>query len=561
MNFLSSILTNNNQQFFQSPSTQSPSTQSQSTQSQNSCCSPSYCAGQSKDQFSFGDEQASTASPEKDQTAESAFKLIEAVLALFKQLLGIGGDKESSPSESSGPKPSGQENSGGSQGPSYGSGNDSYNPGNNGGGGGGNNSGGGGGVSNNGGSSSGGSSNEMPSSGASNNGASNNGGSNNGGSNNGVSNSGGSNNGASNSGGSPTGGSNPSGGASGTDSSSAASSATPSKPVITPSEGKYFGYGVNADKFITDKGYRDKVFGDIKASGAKGILTTENLMKPDSMANPANRAKAAEFVKLANEGGAQVRGHTLNWHRQGDPGMAGLQSGDSKAGIARLEDTIGNTMKDVGKGVKTWDVVNEAFNEDGSLRGANSDAGNKNQSLRVIPGDKDGKNDGMEMSYKIARKNSPDAKLMYNDFNLEFNDKKFDAALSKIKDMNARSEAEGGPKLVDGIGFQGHFKASNFSDPQYMNKMREHIREAKEAGLEVQFTEIDIRDDNDITDEAASFGKLLKEEGVDVAEWWNVSDNESWITKEFGAGNHAPTLNNNDGSRKPAFNAFMEAFK
>jgi endo-1,4-beta-xylanase len=552
----------------------------------------SQSVDQPKNQFSYGKDQSSAASPEKDQN-EGVKKLLESILELLKKVLGMGGnDKGSSPDAGNKDKSGGQNNANSPQSSCGGSGDDAKQNSPLG------NSNSGAAPQNQVGSQ--GNMNEPPnrenknsnlgnqgnqgSSGAAGNDPRQNFGYGDKGAEGGNQNNAGSSTGANptqNNAGSNTGANaaqNNNGSSNGenatqnnTGSNSGANSSKNSERFLTAAEtsekspastkgGKSFGYGVDADKFIGDKGYRDKVFGDIKASGNKGILTAENLMKPDSMNDPANRAKAAQFAKLANEGGAEVRGHTLNWHRQSDPGMAALQSGDSKAGIARLENTIGNTMKDV-KGVKTWDVMNEAFNEDGSLRGANSDNGNKNDSLRVIPGDKNGKDDGMEMSYKIARKNAPDAKLMYNDFNLEFNDKKFGAALSKIKDMNARSQAEGGPKLVDGIGFQGHFKAENFSDPKYMDTMRKHIQEAKKAGLDVHFTEIDIRDDKDITKEAGALGKLLKEEGVSTAEWWNVSDKESWIPKEFGAGNHSPTLNNDDGSRKPAFKAFMDAFK
>ena len=84
-----------------------------------------------------------------------------------------------------------------------------------------------------------------------------------------------------------------------------------------------------------------------------------------------------------------------------------------------------------------WDVVNEAIDEDGSLR---------KSPWQVGIGD-----DYVAKAFEFAHEADPDAELYYNDYNLEKPAKRA-GVIKLVKDLQAR-------KLrIDGIGNQAHWR-------------------------------------------------------------------------------------------------------
>ena len=85
--------------------------------------------------------------------------------------------------------------------------------------------------------------------------------------------------------------------------------------------------------------------------------------------------------------------------------------------------------------INGWDVVNEALNEDGTLR----------QSLWMkIIGD-----DYIEKAFRYAHEADPQAQLYYNDYSLE-NEAKRKGALELVRKLKAK----GVP--ITGVGLQDH---------------------------------------------------------------------------------------------------------
>ena len=100
--------------------------------------------------------------------------------------------------------------------------------------------------------------------------------------------------------------------------------------------------------------------------------------------------------------------------------------------------------------VYAWDVVNEAFNDDGTMR-------------HTIWYDQPGIGVGtgtkyIEQALRWAHEADPGAKLFYNDYDAEIINKKSDAIYEMAKDFKKR----GVP--LDGIGFQTHVSLK-FDDP------------------------------------------------------------------------------------------------
>jgi endo-1,4-beta-xylanase len=128
---------------------------------------------------------------------------------------------------------------------------------------------------------------------------------------------------------------------------------------------------------------------------------------------------------------------------------------------------MGALAKHFGNRVKYWDVVNEAFRHDGSLR---------DTPWRSIIGD-----DYLDQVFLLAGKHFPNAKLVYNDFNLEIPAKR-DAVVKLVHDFNARGVR------IDAIGTQSHFQ---LEEPT-LEAIDEALSAFARAGVEVLVSELDV---------------------------------------------------------------------
>lgn len=178
----------------------------------------------------------------------------------------------------------------------------------------------------------------------------------------------------------------------------------------------------------------------------------ENEAKPEAMHPEENRynfSTVDKFVDFGEEYGVRLRGHTLLWHAQVPDwfffkkGTSG-EAASAEQLLKRIDEHV-TTIVDHYKGkIDVWDVVNEVFNDDGTLR---------NSRWLQIVGDYDGdgdKYDYIEAAFKAAAKADPDAKLVINDYNLEWSFAKTQGVFDLVKSM-----LEDGIK-VDGVGLQMH---------------------------------------------------------------------------------------------------------
>jgi endo-1,4-beta-xylanase len=197
-------------------------------------------------------------------------------------------------------------------------------------------------------------------------------------------------------------------------------------------------------------------------------ITAENIMK-SSIIHPQrdsfNFEMADKFVALGKNNGMHIHGHTLVWHSQLSPWFATME--DS----LEFKDATEKHIKDLAlhfKGVvDSWDVVNEALNEDGSLRNS---IFLKNMGEEYLP-----------LAFKWTSEVDPNAKLYYNDYNMT-NPEKRQGAIRMIKKIK-----EQGIK-VDGVGMQGHWHL----DYPSLQEIEESILEYSKLGVQVAITELDI---------------------------------------------------------------------
>lgn len=212
-----------------------------------------------------------------------------------------------------------------------------------------------------------------------------------------------------------------------------------------------------------------------KDSGAARLVpqqfnaaTPENIMKAEVI-HPGwdqyNFDLADKLVAYAKKNNIEVTAHTLIWHSQTPAFLRGIKSADSiKQYFVNHINTVASRYD--GK-VYSWDVVNEALNEDGTLRNS-------------IFLQKLGDNYIVE-AFQLAQKAAPHTKLYYNDYNIE-QPKKRAGAIAIIKKIQAAGVR------IDGVGIQGHWHVDNVP----MKEIEESLKEFSALGVKVAFTELDL---------------------------------------------------------------------
>jgi len=132
-----------------------------------------------------------------------------------------------------------------------------------------------------------------------------------------------------------------------------------------------------------------------------------------------------------------------------------------------MDDFITTVMRHFAGDVESWDVVNEAFNADGTLRDC--------LWSRVLG------RGYIEEAFQIARSADPDATLFYNEYKAYWVGSKFLAVEEMARDFLARSVP------LDGVGLQMHLFGR--APPQY--RLEEAMRRIGDLGLQVQVSELD----------------------------------------------------------------------
>src|SRR3954454_18660547 len=285
--------------------------------------------------------------------------------------------------------------------------------------------------------------------------------------------------------------------------------------------GRYFGAAMGGDR-LSDSGFLTI------ANREFDMMTAVNEMKPDATEPNSGQfsfGAGDAIYNWATQHGMRVRGHTLAWHSQQPAWMqrmsgAGLRS----AMIGHIQGVVGHYK---GK-LYAWDVVNEAFNEDGSRRQSNLQGTG---------------NDWIEVAFRTARAADSSVKLCYNDYNIEnATYAKTVAVLNMVKDFKAR----GVP--IDCVGLQTHFTGGSSLPGNFQTTLTNFAN----AGVDVALTEVDV------TNASTSQYAGLTQACMNVARCigitvWGVRDSDSWRSGE------SPLLFDGGGNKKPAYNAVLDA--
>jgi endo-1,4-beta-xylanase len=305
---------------------------------------------------------------------------------------------------------------------------------------------------------------------------------------------------------------------------------------LAEARGKYIGAAVNVDALQNEEQYRNTLAREFD------IVTPEVSMKFDATEPERNLytfGKGDAIVAFAKAHNMQVRGHNLVWYRA-LPTWLGSGHFSRNELMDILRQHIFTEVSHYRGQVNIWDVVNEAVNNDGTLRDSIWLGGIGPQYL--------------DPAFRWAHEANPQARLFYNDFGGEGLGRKSDAIYNLVRGLLQR----GVP--INGVGLQMHISLDAYPNPQ---DVLANMKRLIALGLEVQITEMDVQIQNDhrpmqtrldaeaqIYRDMLSVCLLVKQCTAFVM--WGFTDRHSWIPK-FTGHLDAPLIFDGEYSPKPAF--------
>ena len=314
--------------------------------------------------------------------------------------------------------------------------------------------------------------------------------------------------------------------------------------------------------------------GDALIAQQFNAISPENVLKwevihprPDAY----NFTLADQYVEFGVAHSMFIVGHTLCWHSQTPAWVFKDDKGDPltrDALLQRLHDHIQTVVGRYKGRIGSWDVVNEALNDDGTLR--------QSQWEKII-GD-----DYIIKAFQFAHEADPNVQLTYNDYNLE-NPAKRKGAIELVK----RLKAAGVPVAI--VGNQGHL---HLDSPSVQDE-EATISDLAAAGVKVAITELDIDvlpsawgHTADVSLNIQQNAKLnpypdglpdevqqaLAKRYADLfaifwkhrdvisrVTFWGVTDRDSWLNNWPVRGRTSyPLLYDREGKPKPAFAAVLK---
>ena len=242
------------------------------------------------------------------------------------------------------------------------------------------------------------------------------------------------------------------------------SSQTFNKSLKSHFENKFFtGAAINESTIL---GKDDKSYQIV--NNQFNSITPENSLKwmyIQPKPNQFDFSTADQYVQMGLDNGMYIVGHALVWHAQLAEFMQ--ETKNKNEFRSHVENHINRLVKRYKGKIDAWDVVNEAFEEDGKLRNS---VFYKNMGENYV-----------EEVFKLAEKLDPEADLIYNDYNL-YKPKKRNAVIEMVKQFKANRTK------ISGVGVQAHW-GLNYPT---IDEIEQIIYDFHTAGVSVSFTELDI---------------------------------------------------------------------
>jgi endo-1,4-beta-xylanase len=303
-------------------------------------------------------------------------------------------------------------------------------------------------------------------------------------------------------------------------------------------------------------------------------ITPENVLKWALVHPEPGRydfAAPDRFVEFGEKRGMFIVGHTLVWHNQTPSWVFEDGKGnpvDRVTLLNRLREHIFTVVGRYKGRIKGWDVVNEALNQDGTMR--------QSPWLKIIG------EDYLVKAFQFAHEADPSAELYYNDYDLELPAKRT-GGVELIKKLKAAGVS------ISGVGLQDH----HLMDWPLVADKDATIAAFSALEIKIHITELDVdvlprttkpgadyAVDVPVTPQlnpyvdglpdakqlalAKRYAELFKvylkhREAIERVTFWGVSDGDSWLNNwpMKGRTNH-PLLFDRLGQPKPALKVLTE---
>jgi endo-1,4-beta-xylanase len=307
--------------------------------------------------------------------------------------------------------------------------------------------------------------------------------------------------------------------------------------------GVFMGSAVDTNALANEPQYRDVLAREFRSVTAENVMKWETV-EPQRGVDDFTAADG--LVAFARSHRQSVYGHTLLWHNQ-LPKWLTDGVADGSIDNAQLKQILRRHVFAVvghfrGR-VRAWDAVNEVIDDNAQFRDT--------LWYRAFGPDY------IEWVLRWAHQADPRVQLVINDYNIEGVNAKSDAYYALVKDLKARRVP------IDAIGIQGHLSL----DFPFPGQVPENVQRFARLGLDVNFTEADVRMTLPVTDELlagqASYFRQMLDACLSVRSChtftvWGFTDAHSWVPGFF-TGQGAATPFTETYQPKPAYFALRRA--
>lgn len=270
--------------------------------------------------------------------------------------------------------------------------------------------------------------------------------------------------------------------------------------------------------FASRQGFYNRPDGEIYSAVAArefNLVTPENSMKMEVINPLPGRfqfADADNLITFARQNDIEVHGHPLVWYTQLPEWIELTALNDREVHMREYITRVVNRYAD---DVRSWDVVNEPVDNDGSLR---SSVWLEAMGELYI-----------DTAFQQTRELDPDAVLLLNDFDIEVNGPKSDGFFQLVDRLQSRNVP------LDAIGFQLHL----FSPFDQFDEVRQNFQRAADRGLDIYITELDVSFPEGVNPGNADFQQqanvyseivsiCMEQPRCQSLQFWGFTDQYSW---------------------------------
>lgn len=265
-----------------------------------------------------------------------------------------------------------------------------------------------------------------------------------------------------------------------------------------------------------------------------------------------NWDEADAIVDFAQKNNIDIHGHVLIWSKSVPAWLKEYQT-DNEGWKKIMKEYISTVVGRWKGKIKSWDVVNEAFNDEGVL--TKTDFWYEKLGPEFI-----------DLAFQYAHEADPDALLFYNDYGHEYSPKRRVGINKMIKEMLEKKIP------IHGIGLQTHASLNRKA-----GELENAIKVAAQTGLKVHVSELDVAINNSKKDPnmvfthdlqieqmkrfqeiALAMKNLPKKQQLGITTW-GVGDKDSWLLAQWKP--EWPLLFDSDYNKKKAYFGMIDVLK